>query len=305
MTHFITLTDRLLNISMKLLPLICLNTLCATAGALLVQSPPSVSVTPGSKVSLSCDITHMGRQCSAVVWLHVGQVSGLSVCTQFVSAAQTGTLCRLEISSATLQDAGRYYCVYINGLMLVTGDGTTVTVTESVLHSPVVDLLVPSDNVDSSLFSVPLICLASGLEDTGRVTVNWEVDWEKDKAKLRSRILPQSEAGVIGIQVYVPVETWRGGAEVSCVLTDGELEIRKTVSSRTGKSSDCVFPIAFVSTVCVLLLVVTVTLSILLSCRRRGLERKSDNPPAVSDEASADLHYAALRFETSGRRNIS
>lgn len=64
-----------------------------------------------------------------MVWLHVGLVSGLSVSRQFMSGAQSLTLCLLQISSAALQDAGRYYCVYINGLMLLTADGTTLTVT--------------------------------------------------------------------------------------------------------------------------------------------------------------------------------
>ncbi|XP_037639630.1 uncharacterized protein LOC119496415 [Sebastes umbrosus] len=234
----------------------------------------------------------MGGQCSQVAWLRVGQLSSLSVSRQFVSSVQSGILCLLEISSVVLQDTGRYYCVHINGVMLLIGDGTTLTVTESVPHSPVVDLLVPSDSVDSSL-PVPLICLVSGLEDTGRVTVEWEVDWEKDGDDglqwLSPRILPDSEAGVISVQVDVPGETWTGGAAVSCVLTDKELEIRKTVSSRTGKSSECVFLTSAVAAVCVVLLVVTVTLSILLSWRQRGLKRKSDGRSDIGDEVTENI----------------
>ncbi|XP_070690869.1 uncharacterized protein [Pempheris klunzingeri] len=273
-----------------------------TAGALLLQAPPSVSVTVGSEVVLSCDITAMGGRCSQVAWLHVGQVSGLTVSSRFVSGAQGGTRCLLQISSAALQDAGRYYCVYINGVMLLAGDGTSLTVTESVSHSPVVDLLVPSEGLLDSSLPVPLVCLVSGLEDPGRVTVDWEVDWPGNPQKLSPRILPDSEVGVIGVQVYIPGETWMRGAQVSCQLTDGDLKVRKTVS--TGPSAECVFLTSIVGAVCVVLFVATVVLSILLLWQQRGLGRKSSDRPEVSEEAPADLHYAALRFEASGRRTI-
>lgn len=98
-----------------------------------------------------------------------------------------------------------------------------------------VHLLVPSDRRVHLSLPVPLICLASGLEDTSRVTVDWQVDWTDTPPELCPRILPESEAGVIGVQVYIPGETWAGGAEVSCVLTDRELQVRQTVSSRTGE----------------------------------------------------------------------
>ncbi|XP_078100431.1 uncharacterized protein LOC144513275 [Sander vitreus] len=297
---------------MKLLPLICLSSLCVcvcedSAGALLVQTPPSVSVTLGSKVSLSCDITKMGGQCSQVAWLSVGAAAGgLSVIGRSVSPLQSETLCLLDISSAALQDAGRYYCLYINGLMLLAGNGTTLTVTDPVLYGPVVDLLAPSDGARGD-GSVPLVCLVSGLEDAARVTVHWEVNGERGGADdlLRPRILSGGEGGVVSVQVDVPGRAWAGGAALSCVLTDGELQIRRTASSRTGQSSECVFLTSTVGAVCVILLVVTVTLSILLSRRQRGDEREADGRLEMTDEASADLHYAALRFQTSGRRNIS
>ncbi|XP_031174967.1 uncharacterized protein LOC116064054 [Sander lucioperca] len=300
-------------LNMKLLPLICLSSLCvclcvASAGAVLVQTPPSVSVTPGSKVTLSCDITKMGGQCSQVAWLRVGAASGgLGVIGVGRSvSAQSETLCLLDISSAALEQAGRYYCVYINGLMLVPGDGTTLTVTDPVLHHPVVDLLVPSDGARGN-GSVPLVCLVSGLEDAARVTVHWEVNGERGGADglLRSRNFSVIEAGVVSEQLDVPERTWECGAAVSCVLTDGELQIRRTASSQTGQSSECVFLTSAVGAVCVILLVFTVMLSMLLSLRQSRDEREADGRLEMTDEESADLHYAALRFQTSGRRNIS
>lgn len=105
---------------------------------------------------------------------------------------------------------------------------------ESELHSPALDLLAPL-HVNSPL-PVPLICLASGLNDTGRVKVDWEVDSEEDVLKeLSPTILPDTRAGVFNSQVYVPAETWSAGVNVSCVLSDGELRIRKTISSRTDE----------------------------------------------------------------------
>ncbi|KAM7412574.1 hypothetical protein PAMA_020112 [Pampus argenteus] len=283
----------------KLLSVICVNMLSVTAGALLLQSPPSVSVTPGSKVILSCDITQMGGQCSHVVWLHVGQMSNVSVSTQFVSRGQSGMLCTLDIPHAALQDAGRYYCAYINGLMLLTGGGTTLTVTESRLQHPEVHLLVPADPpVDSP---VPLICRASGLEDAGRVSVDWEVD---ETELQRPIILSGSEAGVISVQVYVPAATWSAGVQVSCVLTDGEMSIRKTASIKTGVSGHCVSLTSLLGAMCVVMFIVAVTLSILLSCQQRQVRRKSDAQSNVNEEVSEDLHYAALKFEKPGRRNI-
>ncbi|KAM7398866.1 hypothetical protein PAMP_018175 [Pampus punctatissimus] len=211
----------------------------------------------------------MGGQCSHVVWLHVGQMSSVSVSTQFVSRGQSGVLCTLNIPHASLQDAGRYYCVYINGLMLLTGGGTTLTVTESRLQYPEVHLLVPADPpVDSP---VPLICQASGLEDAGRVSVDWEVD-ETEELQ-RPIILSGSEAGVISEQVYVPAATWSAGAQVSCVLTDGDLSIRKTASIMTGESGQCVSLISLLGAMCVVIFVVAVTLGILLSCRQRRVNR--------------------------------
>lgn len=109
---------------------------------------------------------------------------------------------------------------------------------ESELHSPALDLLAPS-HVSLPL-PVPLICLASGLNDTGRVKVDWEVDSEEDDGahvlkELSPRILPDARAGVFSSQVYVPAETWSAGVKVSCVLSDGELRIRKTISSGTDE----------------------------------------------------------------------
>lgn len=109
---------------------------------------------------------------------------------------------------------------------------------ESELHSPALDLLAPL-HVSSPL-PVPLICLASGLNDTGRVKVDWEVDSEEDDGahvlkELSPTILPDTRAGVFSSQVYVPAETWSAGVNVSCVLSDGELRIRKTISSRTDE----------------------------------------------------------------------
>lgn len=109
---------------------------------------------------------------------------------------------------------------------------------ESELHSPALHLLAPS-HVSSPL-PVPLICLASGLNDTGRVKVDWEVDSEEDDGahvlkELSPTILADTRAGVFSSQVYVPAETWSAGVEVSCVLSDGELRIRKTISSRTDE----------------------------------------------------------------------
>lgn len=108
---------------------------------------------------------------------------------------------------------------------------------ESELHSPALDLLAPL-HVNSPL-PFPLICLASGLNDTGRVKVDWEVDSEDDGARvlkeLSPTILPDTRAGVFSSQVYVPAETWSAGVNVSCVLSDGELRIRKTISSRTDE----------------------------------------------------------------------
>ncbi|XP_033969358.1 uncharacterized protein LOC117469089 isoform X2 [Trematomus bernacchii] len=87
---------------LKLLPLL---RLCVCAAALLVQTPPYVRVTPGSEVTLICDITEMGGSCSQVVWLRVGQVSWMNLRETYSS--QNKTVCQLQISNAALQDAGR------------------------------------------------------------------------------------------------------------------------------------------------------------------------------------------------------
>ncbi|XP_005456096.2 uncharacterized protein LOC102078725 isoform X1 [Oreochromis niloticus] len=308
MTHRSTLSPQSCRMTfflanMKLLPLICLS-VSVTAGIHLVQSPPHVTVMPGSKVSLKCNITETGEThgCSRVTWLHIRQVSGLSATPWFTSRVQS-RLCLLEVPRATQQDAGMYFCVYIDGVMPVLGSGTTVTVTESELHSPALDLLAPS-HVSSSL-PVPLICLASGLNDTGRVKVDWEVESEEDDGahvlkELSPRILPVTRAGVISTQVYVPAETWSAGVKVSCVLSDGERMSRKTISSGTDEvklSSQCVFLTSITGTACAAFFTSTVALCILLS-------RRQKKTPKISEETSPELHYAALRFSASGGRNI-
>lgn len=107
---------------------------------------------------------------------------------------------------------------------------------ESELHSPALDLLAPL-HVNSPL-PVPLICLASGLNDTGRVKVDWEVDSEEDVLKeLSPTILPDTRAGVFNSQVYVPAETWSAGVNVSCVLSDGELRIRRPSAAGQMRSN--------------------------------------------------------------------
>ncbi|XP_035814517.2 uncharacterized protein LOC118471849 [Amphiprion ocellaris] len=286
---------------MNLLLLICVSALCVTAGALLVQTPPFLSVPAGSKVNLQCDVTETGGRCSEVAWLHVGQVSNLRV-SSVVSGADRGKVCRLEISKATLQDVGRHYCVYINGLLLQISSGTMLTVTESQLQSPAVELLVPSDV--NSFLPIPLTCLVSGVKDPDQVTVDWEVVGADGIQQLSPTILPVSQAVVISQQVHVPAESWSAGVEVSCVLNDGELSIRKTVSSRLGKSSQCVLLASITGAVCVVLLTVAMALSVLLLCRQRRIRGKSEGPPNISEEASAELHYAALRFKPSDRRNV-
>lgn len=107
-----------------------ISVLTVTAGIHLVQSPPRVTVMSGSKVSLKCNITGTGEThgCSRVTWLHIRQVSGLSATPWFNSRVQS-RLCLLEVPRATQQDAGMYFCVYIDGVTPVLGSGTTVTVT--------------------------------------------------------------------------------------------------------------------------------------------------------------------------------
>ncbi|XP_033969356.1 uncharacterized protein LOC117469089 isoform X1 [Trematomus bernacchii] len=281
---------------LKLLPLL---RLCVCAAALLVQTPPYVRVTPGSEVTLICDITEMGGSCSQVVWLRVGQVSWMNLRETYSS--QNKTVCQLQISNAALQDAGRYYCIFVNGPMLLGGAGSTLSVTDSVQQSPAVDLLLPADQHLTPPLPVPLVCVASGLEDPGRAKLDWELDGEGET--LSPRTLSAGEAGVLSVRVEVPAEIWAGGTEVSCILTDGELEIRKTVS-RTNRESSA-FLTWSLGAVCVVLLVVTVTLSFLLSRQQRGGKRESGGRSEVSDEVAADLQYAALRFQAPGRGDVS
>ncbi|KAK5873400.1 hypothetical protein PBY51_018444 [Eleginops maclovinus] len=236
-------------------------------------------------------------------------------------------VCKLQISSAALQDAGRYYCVFINHQMLLGGGrlhplrhrnidqrwglrgseaGEELTdepgspSADLVQQSAAVHLLLPADQHVAPPLPVPLVCVASGLEDPGRARLDWEVDWEGET--LSPRILSAGEAGVVSV-VEVPAEIWAGGLDVSCILTDGEMEIRKTTRRTNGESS--VFLTWSLGAVCVVLLVVTVTLSFLLSRRQRGRKRESGGRAELSDEVAADLQYAALRFQASGRRNIS
>ncbi|XP_063736946.1 uncharacterized protein LOC134862784 [Eleginops maclovinus] len=180
------------------------------------------------------------------------------------------------------------------------GGGSTLSVTDLVQQSAAVHLLLPADQHVAPPLPVPLVCVASGLEDPGRARLDWEVDWEGET--LSPRILSAGEAGVVSV-VEVPAEIWAGGLDVSCILTDGEMEIRKTTRRTNGESS--VFLTWSLGAVCVVLLVVTVTLSFLLSRRQRGRKRESGGRAELSDEVAADLQYAALRFQASGRRNIS
>lgn len=102
------------------------------------------------------------------------------------------------------------------------------------LQRPEVQLLVPAERPADSSAPLPLICRVSGLEDAGRVSVDWQVD-ETDGLQLRPTILSGSEAGVISVQVFVPAHTWSAGSQVSCVLTDGELSITKSASITAGE----------------------------------------------------------------------
>ncbi|KAM4600390.1 immunoglobulin alpha-2 heavy chain-like [Polymixia lowei] len=270
-----------------LVSLVWVQSLYAAVEALVFQSPSSVMVTQGSNITLSCDVSGMSRQCSQVVWLHVGPLKTLSVLNHYSIKTRTDTLCYLDISNIRLKDAGTYYCVYLNNPMLIIGNGTALAVTEPVSHSPVVDLLMPADRQDDPFTSVPLVCLVSGLEEPGRATVDWEVDGMDGLPELTPRVLPEREAGVISVQVNVPGDTWVRGAEVSCVLSLGDMTIKKTVSSIMGKSSQHVLLFSCVGTVCVILLVFTMTLIALLSCRRR--RPRFNRGPVCQSEVWEDL----------------
>ncbi|KAM9309932.1 uncharacterized protein KZ484_025847 [Pholidichthys leucotaenia] len=267
-----------------LLSLTCLS--CVSAQYLLAQFPPHLTVSRGENVSLYCNVTGMGVEnaCTKVAWLHIHPVSGLKV---VYPRGQGSMMCLLNIPSAALKDTGRYYCILMEGVMPFPGNGTTLVVSESEHHSPTLDILVPSD-IDASR-PVPLICQASGLEDLSRAKVDWNVDlWKKngedevhDVQRLNPRILPDIEGVVLSSQVYVPVGIWSAGVEVTCVLTDGKLRIRKSVSSKKGMSSLCLIMTSIIGPVCIILLGAVLMLSILLSRQRRNLSKYSDLHPQI------------------------
>ncbi|KAL7887521.1 hypothetical protein AOLI_G00052420 [Acnodon oligacanthus] len=108
-------------------------------GASLLFQSPSVTVDVGTNVTLSCDISHAFGQCSSVRWLLYQPVSGLRIYTHLsrgfraiTHKAQRDTQCLLNIPQASLSHNGTFYCLLLNLGMDYMGNGTELTVMDSI-----------------------------------------------------------------------------------------------------------------------------------------------------------------------------
>nr|AAC98628.1 Ig lambda light chain [Monodelphis domestica] len=218
-----------------------LLTLCiGSMAAYVVTQPPSVSMSLGERVSLSCDGDGIGN--NYVSWYR--QKPGHAILPliyrdtkrpggipERFSGSNSGNTATLSISGLQAEDEADYHCFTSGSNGVVFGPGTKLTVTGQPKASPMVMAYGPSQD-ELRTPTATLTCLISGFYPR-----SLDVTWTKNGSPVSSGVLTSRPVrqtdNKYSASSYLSVNPnqWRGNDVYICKVTHEGQVIQKELSA--------------------------------------------------------------------------
>ncbi|KAJ7998242.1 hypothetical protein DPEC_G00220570 [Dallia pectoralis] len=277
------------------------------SGTVVYQYPETLTVTEGTNVTFQCDISEMLGECTYIVWMQLGPTKKLTLWPQETYSIHTRrTICLLNILNADKRSEGTFYCAMLNGAMFILGNGSVLTISETLNPYPYLEVLVPVDWHGGPSSLVPLLCLVSGI-DPSQARVYWEVEGNFQSSERLPEIWSEKPASV-RVQLLVPSHTWAEGSEVTCFLESNHgVKMNKTVRRTEMTSRPLVFLALSLASVCILLSMVLIIITLYVFKLRQKPRIKKLYPCEYNKDRSeglTEVQYASLKFGARRQRPL-
>ncbi|XP_043935238.1 immunoglobulin lambda-1 light chain-like [Protopterus annectens] len=186
-----------------------------------VQFPPSVKVSTGQSVTLSCNIVNGPTYCQDIEWYILQHPK---IFRHLKSDNKSSVLrgveernCALTIKDLERNYSGTYFCSACNAFLSAFGNGTKLIVSNEKMVIPSVTILTPSAEEIVIRNKVTLICLVYGATFQ-QIIMFWNIS-----GKITSGLIEPVE-GIskanysIRNQLTIPAVTWNNGNNCTCVV---------------------------------------------------------------------------------------
>nr|7OX1_B Chain B, Light chain (Fab 7D6) [Homo sapiens]7OX1_D Chain D, Light chain (Fab 7D6) [Homo sapiens]7OX1_F Chain F, Light chain (Fab 7D6) [Homo sapiens]7OX1_L Chain L, Light chain (Fab 7D6) [Homo sapiens] len=208
----------------------------------VVTQEPSLSVSPGGTVTLTCGLSSgsvtssnypgwyqqtPGQAPRVLIYNTNSRHSGVpSRYSGFIS----GNKAALTITGAEPEDEADYYCHLHKGSTGVFGGGTHLTVLSQPKAAPSVTLFPPSSE-ELQANKATLVCLISDFYP-GAVTVAWKADSSPVKAGVETTTPSKQSNNKYAASSYLSLtpEQWKSHRSYSCQVTHEGSTVEKTVA---------------------------------------------------------------------------
>ncbi|XP_043385602.1 immunoglobulin lambda variable 5-37 isoform X6 [Chelonia mydas] len=221
----------------------------------VVTQPPSVSVSPGNTVKLSCTMSSgtsisdyyvswyqqkPGNSPQYLLYYYTdsskGQGSGVPA--RFSGSKDTASNAGyLTISGALAEDEADYYCAVIKSgtAVYVFGGGTQLTVLGQPKASPTVHLFPPSSEEIKAKSKATLVCLLGSFYP-GLVQVTWKADGQQITTGVETTKPSKQSDNKFMASSYLSLDAskWKTHETYTCLVTHDGKSFEKSL-----KSSEC------------------------------------------------------------------
>ncbi|XP_043385603.1 immunoglobulin lambda variable 5-37 isoform X7 [Chelonia mydas] len=221
----------------------------------VVTQPPSVSVSPGNTVKLSCTMSSgtsisdyyvswyqqkPGNSPQYLLYYYTdsskGQGSGVPA--RFSGSKDTASNAGyLTISGALAEDEADYYCAVIKSgtAVPVFGGGTQLTVLGQPKASPTVHLFPPSSEEIKAKSKATLVCLLGSFYP-GLVQVTWKADGQQITTGVETTKPSKQSDNKFMASSYLSLDAskWKTHETYTCLVTHDGKSFEKSL-----KSSEC------------------------------------------------------------------
>ncbi|XP_043385604.1 immunoglobulin lambda variable 5-39 isoform X8 [Chelonia mydas] len=234
--------------------IVLLGTWCTGSSSQpVLTQPPSVSVSPGNTVKLSCT-TSSGTSISgySVFWhqqkpgnsprfllryySESSKDQGSGVPARFSGSKDTASNAGyLSISRALAEDEADYYCAVWASSAYVFGGGTQLTVLGQPKASPTVHLFPPSSEEIKAKSKATLVCLLGSFYP-GLVQVTWKADGQQITTGVETTKPSKQSDNKFMASSYLSLDAskWKTHETYTCLVTHDGKSFEKSL-----KSSEC------------------------------------------------------------------